>query len=244
MEMKFILLAVVALVGIVCEVNGEACCTPDQWQGVQASVSGFVYRHKPGRVEGVVYVFYDYANKQSAAFANYTSSSAKPRSYRIVTRYSNKTCASCSSGKLYVVDLKTDKCYTKKLDRPFRKACIPDSAKDTGSFSLGAGDASLKTRGYNLELRSQKYQLDFKLSVTEEGCIPVSELVTGVARGDCSWIHPAGIGSRVQRLFLLSQECQGLTTPLTSDLTLCTQLFFPVCFCLFASSVFLFMYCA
>ncbi|KAK7096296.1 ependymin-related protein 1-like [Littorina saxatilis] len=212
MEMKFILLAVVALVGIVCEVNGEACCTPDQWQGVQASVSGFVYRHKPGRVEGVVYVFYDYANKQSAAFANYTSSSAKPRSYRIVTRYSNKTCASCSSGKLYVVDLKTDKCYTKKLDRPFRKACIPDSAKDTGSFSLGAGDASLKTRGYNLELRSQKYQLDFKLSVTEEGCIPVSELVTGVARG-VPFMETVGFvnikpGIKDPAVFDVPEECE------------------------------------
>ena len=31
--------------------TGEGCCTPDQWQGVQASTSGYVYHHRPGVVQ-------------------------------------------------------------------------------------------------------------------------------------------------------------------------------------------------
>ena len=31
--------------------RGEGCCTPDQWQGLQASTSGYVYHHRPGSTQ-------------------------------------------------------------------------------------------------------------------------------------------------------------------------------------------------
>lgn len=157
--------------------TGEGCCTPDQWQGVQASTSGYVYHHRPSVVQGLVYVVYDYTNKRSASFANYTSE-GKTRRYRLVQRYVDD-----KEGKLYVVDLQSDKCYQKKLKRPFRKACVPDSAQKLGAFYMGAGDNKVDAVAYKAQVKTEHYKLDVSLSVTEQGCIPLGETVVGVARG-------------------------------------------------------------
>nr|KAG5707265.1 hypothetical protein BaRGS_000039 [Batillaria attramentaria] len=125
---------------------------------------------------GAVYVFYDFTNQRTAAFANYTGEAGE-RKYRIVRRYDGE------EGQLYVVDLLNDKCYKKKLDEPFRAACVPDKAKSVGSFYYGAGDAKLEAVGYSLGINTKKYKMEFEIAVTREGCVPIGESVFGVARG-------------------------------------------------------------
>jgi len=190
METKVVVLGAVAvLAAVLALTEGKGCCAPDQWQGAMGSVSGFVYKKRPGSAKGITYTFYDATNKRVASFANYTMEHGKVRSYKIVKRYGKKECegevegVDCGRGRMYVVDLETKKCYRKKLWRPFRKACIPDKAKETGDFYMGAGNATLAVRGYFVEFKKRGVRLNMEVTVTQDGCIPVGELTQGVAKG-------------------------------------------------------------
>lgn len=170
--------AVLCAVLGVAAVEAKGCCTPDQWEGSQYSVTGYVkgfLHRKPGVERGAVSVAYDYTNQRTAAFANFTGNAGK-RSYRIVRRYDN------GQGRLYIVDLQNDKCYQKNLTKPFRAACVPDEAKELGEYTFGAGNASLQAKGYAMGIDTDKYKLELSITVTADNCVPIGENIVGLAR--------------------------------------------------------------
>jgi hypothetical protein len=157
---------------------GSACCTPDQWEGLESVFGGYASRKHHGILPEYIWVSYDAANNRSAAFlAIYVDTNPRPREYKIVIRYDNDSC----EGKLYVLDVHIDKCWTKSLKYPFRKACIPPDAKFVGNYSLG-----LKG-GFNVsvyDVRGRQFKAFVSVEkISETECVPVGESITGRARG-------------------------------------------------------------
>uniref|UniRef100_A0A0B6ZEM9 Mammalian ependymin-related protein 1 n=1 Tax=Arion vulgaris TaxID=1028688 RepID=A0A0B6ZEM9_9EUPU len=160
-----------AVIIFICSVLAlsSACCTPDQWEGEEAIIGGYTGQRNRGILKEFVRVAYDAVNTRTAAFVDYRSGEHSNK-FKIVTRYEN------GEGKLYVYDLKKDKCWTKTLDRPFRKACIPSEAKSIGSYYLGLKNG-FKLTGYEFKGK----RINAFVSVEEIGneCIPVTEAIYG-----------------------------------------------------------------
>lgn len=186
-----IFVAAVVLIGIAGTVSGKGCCTPDQWQGYQFSSAGYNGK-KPGFVESGVFISYDATNKQVAAKATYTKN-GKDRKYNIVVRYEkdSEVLRWCSGencegkGKMFILDEQNDKCFVKKLRKPFRKMCIPKGAKSPGNFRFGAGNSSLEVEAFNMKRFSRKRNVFVEswMTVTKDGCIPVTESLHGAIKG-------------------------------------------------------------
>ncbi|XP_059179083.1 ependymin-related protein 1-like [Physella acuta] len=166
---------VTAVIVTLCSVValGYACCTPDQWEGAEASIGGWATKKRHGLLKEYIKVSYDATNNRTAAFLDYVNGDFSNK-YQIVTRYDEGV------GKLYVVDLKKDKCWTKELTRPFRKACIPDSAKSMGEYYLGL-EGGFKVSGF--EVKGKSFQVFVSVQLLDNNqCVPVGETVTGSLR--------------------------------------------------------------
>ncbi|KAH9513144.1 hypothetical protein Btru_035991 [Bulinus truncatus] len=165
MAMTPILLLLFTLVAL-----STSCCTPDQWEGIESSIGGWAARKRSGLLKEYVKVSYDFTNKRTAAFVDYSNGEYANR-FKIVVRYDGEV------GNVYVVDLKKDKCWTKKLNRPFRQACIPDSAKPVGDYYLGL-DGGFKLSGYAIEGPRVSAFVSVQ-NISNGQCVPVTEAVYG-----------------------------------------------------------------
>ncbi|XP_055876459.1 ependymin-related protein 1-like isoform X2 [Biomphalaria glabrata] len=159
-----VLLALFSLVAL-----SSACCTPDQWEGVESSIGGWAGRRRSGLLKEFVFASYDYTNKRSAAFLDYANGEYFNR-FQIVVRYEGEV------GNLYIVDLKRNKCWLKTLKRPFRQACIPEKAKSVGDYYLGL-KGGFKVSGYAIE--GERINAFISVQNVSGSCIPVSEAVYG-----------------------------------------------------------------
>ncbi|XP_041347228.1 uncharacterized protein LOC121367153 [Gigantopelta aegis] len=94
----------------------------------------------------------------------------------------SKTCVLFQK-TLYIVDLKRQKCYKKKMTRPFRERCIPDTAKCVGHFYMGSGTNKLQGDTYYVDFRGKGMtRLHIYASVTKN-CIPIGEALFGRVKG-------------------------------------------------------------
>ncbi|CAL1530440.1 unnamed protein product [Lymnaea stagnalis] len=151
----------------------SAVCTPDQWEGTEASIGGWATHKRNGLLKEYVRVAYDFTNKRSAAFLEYRNGEYSNK-FRIVIKYEGEV------GNLYVVDLKKDKCWTKKLDRPFRQACIPEKAKAVGDYYMGL-KGGFKVSGFALEGERVSAFVSVQL-IDNNQFVPVGEAVYGKLR--------------------------------------------------------------
>jgi len=151
------------------------CCTPDQWEGYQPSVAGYSSRHRKGQTKEFAQVSYDFTNKRTAAFMTFVDRD-KEKKFQIVTRYDDDM--NDDEGKIYVVDLKEDKCWTKKTRRPFRKACIPDGAKVNGAGYLGLEGKGLKITGYEVATHRVDAMVTV-MNIDKDTCVPTGEVMSG-----------------------------------------------------------------
>ncbi|BFZ03470.1 hypothetical protein BsWGS_06509 [Bradybaena similaris] len=180
-----------------------ACCTPDQWEGEEATIGGYAGRRRAGLLKEFIAVAYDGTNNRTAAFVDYQNGEHSNK-FKIVTRYEN------GHGKLYVVDLKKGKCWTKSLERPFRKACIPDDAKKIGSYYLGLKDG-FKVTGYDIRGRSINAFVSVE-TLDDNQCVPVTEAVYGKLR-KVDFVQTVGFinvvaGIRNETVFDIPKECE------------------------------------
>ncbi|CAG5124148.1 unnamed protein product [Candidula unifasciata] len=198
-------MAVAQIIVLLCSVVAlsAACCTPDQWEGEEATIGGYAGRRRTGLVKEFIAVAYDAVNKRTAAFLDYRRGEHSNK-FRIVTRYEN------DKGRLYVVNLKDRKCWSKTLERPFRKACIPSEAKPIGSYYLGLKDG-FKVTGYDFRGKSINAFVSVQ-PLDNNQCVPVTEAVYGrLNRVD--FIQNIGFinvapGIKNETVFEIPKECE------------------------------------
>jgi len=157
----------------------QACCTPTQWEGYQPSQAGYSGRHKRGGMKEFASVHYDAVKSRKAIFMTLVTGD-KESKFHIIQRYGDDDE---EGGKVYIVDLVRDKCWTKRTRKPFRSACIPKGAKAVGSGSLGlaSGPGGLKITGYEVE-KGTVEALVTVYKIDEETCVPIAETVSGMIK--------------------------------------------------------------
>ncbi|KAL5017937.1 hypothetical protein ScPMuIL_003659 [Solemya velum] len=141
-------------------VASAGCCIPKQWEGVEGMLMGTVHWIKPRLTRGMLKVHWDATNQKLATNSSYDMDGK---------RFSLTTLEDYSQGMQYIV--MDDKCKKLKLNRTFPEGCIPDSAKELGTYHLGAGSNTLDATSYYMK----RGELETMISVTKEGCIPLGE---------------------------------------------------------------------
>uniref|UniRef100_A0A0B7B9J2 Mammalian ependymin-related protein 1 n=1 Tax=Arion vulgaris TaxID=1028688 RepID=A0A0B7B9J2_9EUPU len=200
-------MGITSIVLLICSMVAlsSACCTPDQWEGVESSLGGYARIFHHGLIQEYIDVAYDAVNNRTAAVLDYRNGKFSNK-YRIVTRYDNDA----STGKLYVLDIKKEKCWTKTLNRPFRKACIPAEAKALGTYSVGLV-GGLNATAYEVRYK----QIVAYVSVQDLGndvCVPVGEAIYGKLK-KVDFIQNVGFinitpGIRNETVFDVPKQCQ------------------------------------
>lgn len=192
-----LLLATVIAVGL------SELCTPDQWEGSDGSVGGYVHHRRPGMIFEKNYLAYDAKNGRKAAFITYVNND-KMSKFQIVLRHDN------DEGKIYVLRLSDDKCWIKKMKKPFRKACIPDDAKKTNDYYMGLkGAGGLLVSGYEVKVKDMTVFLSvYKLA---DKIIPVGETIFGKFM-DTAFVHTIGYmditaGIKNETVFDVPKQC-------------------------------------
>lgn len=177
-------------------------CTPDQWEGYEGSLGAYADREKHGMIKEYMSIHYDYTNKRSAVFLDYVNGDYENK-FKILVHYKDDV------GALFVVDLKKDSCWMKKLEQPFRKICIPEGAKKKYDYYLGLY-GGLKLTSYEVE----KYDLTSIISVETKGdvIIPVTESVYG-RLGRVDFVQGLGFvdiqaGIKNETVFDIPEECE------------------------------------
>jgi len=217
--MKSLLTLSLVLCFAVCVWAG--CCTPDQWEGYQPSSAGYSARHRKGQMKEFAKVSYDFTNKRKALFMTLIDRD-KEKKFQIVTRYGDDMNE--EEGTIYVVDLKENKCWTKKTEREFRKACIPDKSKVAGHGYLGLEGKGLKITAYEIATR----EVDAMVTVNnldENTCVPVGEVVSGeMRRKRVSFMRNVAFiditpGIKNETIFDIPKQCEeNLDTTLEAEL--------------------------
>jgi len=179
-------------------VGAQRCCTPEQWEGLQVSQTGFTRGRceekgfldhpnglnantrckRTGYLESETKVYYDAKNQRTAANATYRYE-GKTRHYFMLQLSSDES----DNSKLYVVDYQNGKCYKKDTKRPFREACVPEDARAVGEAVFGFGNNSMAFDSYLMGVRERKFNVMVSMSVTPGTCVPVAESVVGSAHG-------------------------------------------------------------
>ncbi|BFZ17871.1 hypothetical protein BsWGS_20910 [Bradybaena similaris] len=188
----------------------SACCTPDQWEGVQTAFGGYASTIRPssGIISMDSAISYDAKNNRSASFIT-GSGRGEEFKLKLLTIYDNKSGA----GKLYVMDYIKDVCNTVILRTPFRRSCVPAEAKPVVNFSLGYAPA-IKAVGYQIPGK----EVQTFLSVQDLGnnqCVPVSEALYGTVRQvniveTVAFINITS-GIKNETVFDIPEKCQKMT---------------------------------
>ncbi|XP_062615336.1 mammalian ependymin-related protein 1-like [Saccostrea cucullata] len=148
------------------------CCVPRQWEGTEGSAIGVVREGAPNSnfIQSSVNIAYDAINQRVAA-TQYVDVDGYPLNVKIIMDYKN--------GVQYSINGTT--CVRTTLP-PFQENCIPDNAQETQT-TIGAGGKTLSLKSYVMVVGN----LTVTSSVTEAGCIPVSESIVGHSPGQ--YIH-------------------------------------------------------
>merc|ERR1711976_39683 len=153
-----------AVVGVVAA--QEKCCTPDVWEanlrqhGSQDNNGAFRSRYISADL------FYDYRGKRFASnvYENYNDGSSSTS--RMISLQNEK--------KAYVI--RDGQCETFELTEDMEKICVPEESEFTRTVYLGAGEKKLEMNVFSYE-EKEPYggrKSRSEISVTKEGCIPVT----------------------------------------------------------------------
>ncbi|GFR61523.1 mammalian ependymin-related protein 1-like [Elysia marginata] len=80
---------------------------------------------------------------------------------------------------MYVDNYEKGKCWKKKLEREFRKACIPRDAKSLGDYYLGL-EGGYKVSSYNIKGERMNSILTVQ-TMMKDVCAPIGEISMGQA---------------------------------------------------------------
>ncbi|GFO11597.1 mammalian ependymin-related protein 1-like [Plakobranchus ocellatus] len=149
-----------------------ACCTPDQWEGVQTTFAGYSGYFHSGLIKEYNYVAYDFENKRSAMYMRYVNKDIEAKLKYLVVFDDDE------GGMLYIDNLGKGTCFMKKLEGEFRKSCIPKEAKSYGPYYLGL-KGGYKVESYNLKGKHMDVIVTVQ-PIEEDVCAPISELATGL----------------------------------------------------------------
>ncbi|XP_067653502.1 mammalian ependymin-related protein 1-like [Haliotis asinina] len=157
-------IAVYAL--LVAFASADPCCTPDQWEGIAGSIVGSVTNGITTSAQSTTFVSYDFTNMK---LASNTTTVVDGMTYR------NMTIIDYNKKLMYQYNEMTGVCAVTEFDQPFKKACVPDNAKELGNFYYGAADNMLKATSYMIK----QDPFTAYVSMTATGCIPISEVAYG-----------------------------------------------------------------
>lgn len=201
-------------------------CTPDQWEGYEGSVGGYIHHGHPGIIQEWMKVSYDAKSKAKAAFISYHNNEYENK-FQVVMRHDDD---SDDSGRLYIVDLKTDKCWSKKMEGPFRKACVPGDAKHLGDHYMGLKGKGLQVSMFYVHVKD----VTCVLSVQKQGdvMIPIGENLFGKAM-KTAFIQPVGYlditpGIQNATVFDVPKQCKEEESMSPSEYLLKEHAFFGV----------------
>ncbi|GFR61525.1 mammalian ependymin-related protein 1-like [Elysia marginata] len=150
-----------------------ACCTPDQWQGVQSLFSGYAGFFHRGLITEFNDVAYDYEGKRSAVFLRYVNGDIEAK-LKIVVRYEDDKD---EGGMLYVDNYNKERCWKKRLEGEFHKACIPKDAKSYGNYSLGL-KGKYEVTSYNIKGKRMDHIVTVQ-TLGEGVCAPIGQISMG-----------------------------------------------------------------
>lgn len=157
-------------------VSLSAMCTPDQWEGYQGALTGYVHDRHPGVMKEFAAVSYDAKNERKAMFVTIVKHDHEEK-FHIVVRYDKAG----DGGNYYIKNLKSGKCFHKALEKPFRKACLPEEAKHMYDYSMGLkGAGGLAVSAYGLRIKET--ELMVVVSKAGKDIIPISESFYGHVR--------------------------------------------------------------
>ncbi|XP_064605785.1 ependymin-related protein 1-like [Liolophura sinensis] len=164
------LLSTVLVLAVSCvAVHSFKCCVPDQWEGVLGLTEGLVQNGQPAFVQGYVALSYDYTNKRVAEYVNLTTQGV-PTLQKIIIDYNKNV--------MYTIKEEAKYCRAVQPAPPLSR-CVPDTARETSRFHLGAGNNSLKVIAYEIDVPDM--QITAVTSMTAQDCLPVGELMYGAA---------------------------------------------------------------
>ncbi|XP_071098340.1 ependymin-related protein 1-like [Haliotis cracherodii] len=144
----------------------DQCCTPDQWEGIAGSIVGTVTNGKSTSAQTTTSMSYDFTDMMLAATTTTMVDGMTLKNMTIID-YNKKL--------MYNFNEMTGDCAVTPVDQPFKKACIPDDAKQLGNFYYGAGDNMLQATSYMIK----QDPFTAFVSFTATGCIPIAEVVYG-----------------------------------------------------------------
>ncbi|XP_046580887.1 uncharacterized protein LOC124288408 [Haliotis rubra] len=165
-------------------VAANGCCAPDRWSAYQLKAGLELIKGSPKTQVGISKVYHDAASERSAEVIKYAAEGEK-NGVKFISDHRNK--------RLYVINLKTNACTVRDVDKPFRRFCT-DSFKYLYDIKLGYGDNSLRARGYYKEFGSKdgKYNVGHVYLVSD-ACIPLQGVNFGLGKLD--FLTSTGWGS-------------------------------------------------
>lgn len=183
----------------------SACCTPDKWEGGEGVFGAYAEQKKHGLIKEHIRVAYDGVNNRTAAFVELRGGEHSTK-LRVIVRYDNDD----GEGKLYVVDLKRDKCWVKSLKHSFRRACIPDDAKSVGDFYVGLY-GGFKATAYEVRARDLEATVSVE-KLDNNQCLPIGESLHG-RRNKVDFVQHVGffditLGIKNETVFDVPRQCQ------------------------------------
>ena len=147
----------------------KPCCGPDSWTVDAWQVTGTEQKGHSGISETMLTLYQDVPNNLTA-YNKTTVASGLTSHVREVIDY--------NKGVLYTFIPALKYCLKTAL-KDKQVNCIPDDSKYQGSRRLGAGSATLMVDSWKIRLLLRGLYFQGNMHVTQEGCIPVSETVTG-----------------------------------------------------------------
>ncbi|BFZ17870.1 hypothetical protein BsWGS_20909 [Bradybaena similaris] len=127
--------ALVVLLACAVVALSSACCTPDQWEGMETAFGDYGSTIRPNSGIWMLpnqVISYDAKNNRSAFFTT-SGREGQVVKFKSLIIYDNKS----GVGKWYDMDYIRDECMSGIMDTPFPKICLPAEAKPGVNFSFG-----------------------------------------------------------------------------------------------------------
>ena len=190
----------------------KPCCLPNSWTG-QLSEVGLVGKERKGQtgeVDAVLTIYQDIPNNFTA-YNETVVTNGVTVNLRIVINY-NKAV-------MYIIIPAKKHCLkSQMIEKPAN--CIPADAEYQGSRRFGMGSASLMVDSWKFRVIQSGMYYQGDVIVTQQGCIPVSQTLSGRAFGQNMMISQVFFdlteGVKDKSVFDVPDYCRG---PVTEDAT-------------------------
>ncbi|KAL3876391.1 hypothetical protein ACJMK2_034241 [Sinanodonta woodiana] len=191
-------MSVILFLAFVAIAAGEGCCPPDQWEAGQDIMVGMVTAGATHLSKGLNRVHIDATQKIIAAEESLVVDGA-PVQLKVIQDF--------VKGIQYLIQ---NSVCQKTTIGPWVSRCVPDNATLVHSVSIGSGKNTLAVKTYNVK----QGDLDIYVTVTADGCIPVSQNQAGSSSGVNQMIvvgfYDVTQGIKDRSVFDVPAECNGV----------------------------------